>query len=88
LQERRDNRAKIRAEKQQQKELKKMARAAQKEVNKQLRAEQQRQKDHTKQNRESKKRKREPDISGEIPEPKTRVGRSGRNIALPTRFRA
>ena len=65
-----------------------MARAAQKEVNKQLRVEQQRQKDHIKQNRRSIKRKREPDIPEEIPEPKTRVGRSGRSITLPTRFKA
>jgi hypothetical protein len=88
LQERQNNRAKIRAEKQQQKELEKIARAAQKEANKQLRAEQQRQKDHIKQNRGSTKRKREPDIPEEIPEPKMRIGYSGRNITLPTRFRA
>ena len=87
LQERRDDRAKIRAEKQQQKELEKMARAAQKEVNEQFRIEQQRMKDHIKQNRGSIKRKRGPDISEEIPEPKTRIGRSGRSITLPTRFR-
>ena len=88
LQGRRENRAKIRAEKQQQKELEKMARAAQKKVNKQLRDDQQRQKDHTKQKRGSTKRKREPDTPEELPEPKSRLARNGRSIMLPTRFRA
>ena len=88
VQNRRKERAKIRAEKQQQKELAKMAREAQKQLNKQLSLDQQRQKDLQKQKKQPTKRKRGPDMPEEIPEPKTRIARNGRSITLPTRFRA
>ena len=62
------------------------ARMKQKELNEQLRIEKALQKDRTKQVMVAKKRKREEHPPKEVEQPKSKKARSGRTVALPTRF--
>lgn len=86
-QKRRETKKRIRAEKQDQKQREKEARTTQKQLNQQLHLEKQLQKNQNKQPGITRKRKTEDAPPVEPPEPKTRVARSGRIIALPTRFK-
>jgi hypothetical protein len=83
----RKSRAAERAEKQAQKQAELEARRAQKAVNKQLKAEEQLHKPTKQAPMKRTKRKLSNSESVELPGPKTRVARSGRSVALPTRFR-
>jgi hypothetical protein len=74
------------AEKLEQKQHQIEARTKQKELNKQLRIEKDLQKDRTKQAVIAKKRKREEHPPKEVEQPKSKKARSGRTVALPTRF--
>ena len=85
-QERRETRQRIRAETLEQKQREKEARSMQRELNKQLRFEEQSQKDQKKEVTTGRKRKREDLPHEERKQPETRVARSGRTVALPTRF--
>jgi hypothetical protein len=85
--ERRKSRAAERAEKQAQKQAELETRRAQKAVNKQLKAEEQLHKPTKQAPMKRTKRKLSNSEPVELPDPKTRVARSGRSVALPTRFR-
>ena len=85
-QERREIRQKKQAEKLEQKQRQIEARTKQKELNEQLKIEKELQKDRTKQVVVAKKRKREEHPPKEVEQPKSKKARSGRTVALPTRF--
>ena len=79
-------RQELAAQKREAKEREKEARAFQKQVDQQLRFEEQLQKAQSKALTSTKKRKAVDDPPEKPPKPKSRVGRSGRSIALPRRF--
>ena len=79
-------RQELAAQKREAKEREKEARDLQKQASQQLRLEQQVQKIQFKASTSTKKRKAAEDPPEEPPELKSRVGRNGRSIALPTRF--
>ena len=74
------------AQKREAKEREKKARTLQKQANQQFKLEQQLQKVQSKAAISTKKRKAVDDPPEMPPEPKSRVSRNGRSIALPTRF--
>jgi hypothetical protein len=84
---RREERGKARAEKLQQKEREKEERLVQQQVNKQMRQEKQLQKDQQRKEKKPQKRKRENTTTESSKRQKSVVGRNGRQITLPERFR-
>ena len=86
-QERQIARQQLAAQKREAKQRDKEARKCQKQMNRQLQQEPQQQKDRSNVPKVSKKRKAIEEPPGKPPEPKSRVNRNGRSIALPTRFR-
>ena len=84
-QERRETKQRIRTEKLEQKQREKEAHTMQKQLNQQPNLAEQLQKDQNKQSGTARKRKLQDMPSVEPLEPKTRVARSGRTIALPNR---
>jgi hypothetical protein len=74
-------------EKLQQKEREKEERLVRLQVNKQIRQEKQLQKDQQTKGKKPQKRKREDSTTESSKRPKSVVGRSGRQITLPLRFR-
>ena len=87
VRERKAARLQVAAEKREAKQREKEARVCQEQANRQLQQEQQPQKAQSKAPKPTRKRKAIEDPPGEPPEPKSRMNRSGRSIALPTRFR-
>lgn len=85
-QERRETGQRIRAEKLQQKQRDKEARIIQKQLKEHLRLEEQSQKHQKKPAVPSEKEKQKDTPSVEPEQPKTRIARSGRTVALPMRF--
>ncbi|PVH92955.1 hypothetical protein DM02DRAFT_619607, partial [Periconia macrospinosa] len=83
----REERRKARAEKLQQKEREREERLVRLQVNKQIRQEKQLQKDQQKKEKKPQKRKREDSATESAKRHKSVVGRNGRQITLPLRFR-
>lgn len=87
VQERREARQRIRTEKWEQKRRDKEARQIQTRRKQPLDRKEQSSSDHPPPSRMARKRKAEGEPLEQSPEPKTRVARSGRTVALPARFR-
>jgi hypothetical protein len=86
-QERRETRRRVREEKQQQKERGNGERLGRQKANRQIQEEEQLQKDQKRRRNPAIKRKREDTTQSSPKRLKSVVGRNGRKIALPTRFR-